>query len=472
MPGDEPASAGPSSPIARILSAATVYTRFRILAFLALGFSSGLPLALTAGTLSIRLTEVGIDLTTIGLFVAVGSPYSLKFLWAPIIDRAPFPGLTGVFGRRRGWLLAAQFALMASLIALGLADPVAEVVMTASLALTVAFFSATQDIVIDAYRIERLPERELGAGAAMYVFGYRVGMLASGAGALFLATWLPWSTVYVIMAGLILIGVVTVLVSPEPAAAGAEQPMEQGSGVTAALDWLKTAVVMPFAEFMGRRGWIVILLFVTLYKFGDTLAGTMTNPFLIKIGFTKAEIAEIAKVYGFAATLIGLAAGGALINGIGLIRALWVCGILQLLSNLMFAVQAAAGADLGLLAATIGFENLAGGMGTAAFVAYLSSLCNVAFTATQYALLSSLMAVARTWLSAPAGWLVEHVDWAAIASHVPGVALAPDTGLAVNWIGFFLLTTVAALPGLGLLIWVQAITRRQRREMLSSAPAA
>lgn len=441
--------------------------------FLALGFSSGLPLALTAGTLSIRLTEVGIDLTTIGLFVAVGSPYSLKFLWAPIVDRAPLPGLTRMFGRRRGWLLAAQLALMASLVALGVTDPVTEVVMTASLALTVAFFSATQDIVIDAYRIERLPERELGAGAAMYVFGYRVGMLASGAGALFLATWLPWSTVYLIMAGLILIGVVTVLVSPEPESSGsAEEGAHADGRIVAALGWLKTAVVMPFAEFMGRRGWIVILAFVTLYKFGDTLAGTMTNPFLIKIGFTKAEIAEVAKVYGFAATLIGLAVGGALINGIGLIRALWVCGVLQLLSNLMFAVQAAAGSDLGLLAATIGFENLAGGMGTAAFVAYLSSLCNVAFTATQYALLSSLMAVARTWLSAPAGWLVEHVDWAALAEYIPGVGLAPDTELAVNWIGFFLLTTLAAIPGLALLVWVQAITRRQRREMTLSERAA
>jgi PAT family beta-lactamase induction signal transducer AmpG len=214
---------------------------------------------------------------------------------------------------------------------------------------------------------------------------------------------------------------------------------------------LREAVVQPFAEFMGRPGWVTILLFVMFFKFGDTLAGNMTNPFLIQIGFSKVEIAEVAKVYGFAATMIGLALGGALINGAGLVRSLWITGILQLVSNLMFAVQAAAGHHLGLLALTVGFENLAGGMGTAAFVAYLSSLCNVAYTATQYALLTSFMAVARTWLSSPAGWLVENVNWAGLTALL-GAAMPPAAAQRVNWIGFFLLTTVAAVPGLLFLV--------------------
>jgi len=436
--GDRPL---PSRPAATWLAAAAVYARPRILAFLFLGFSSGLPLALTAGTLSIWLTEAGMSLTAVGLFAAVGTPYSLKFFWSPIIDRAPFPVLTRLLGRRRGWMVATQAALMASLLALGGSDPRRRPATTAVLALLVAFCSASQDIVIDAYRIERLPERELGAGAAMQVFGYRVGMLVSGAGALLLASYASWPAVYATMAGLIVVGAAAALLSPEPLSAvvaGRSGRPEEGrskGGLDGAGRWLTEAVVHPFAEFMGRPGWVTILLFVMFFKFGDTLAATMTSPFLLQIGFSKIEIAEIAKVYGFGATMIGLALGGALINGTGLVRSLWITGILQLVSNLMFAVQAAAGHDLGLLALTVGFENLAGGMGTAAFVAYLSSLCNVAYTATQYALLTSFMAVARTWLSSPGGWMAEKLAW----------------------IGFFLLTTIAAVPGLVLLA---RLTRR------------
>jgi len=454
------------------LKATAVYREPRVIAILLLGFSSGVPLALTAGTLAIWMAEVGVDLTTIGLFAVVATPYSLKFLWAPIVDRMPLPWLTRRLGRRRSWLLLTQVGLIGAIFILGGSDPVAAPFMTAFAALLVAFASASQDIVVDAFRIESLGEEQLGAGAAMYVFGYRLAMLVSGAGALFAASHVSWAETYTLMAALILVGVVTTLVSREPvrrleasatAAVGLGRRTLDRMGIDsarmrAATDWVVDAVINPFAEFMTRRGWIVILLFVVFFKFGDTLAGAMTNPFLVKIGFSKIEIAEIAKVFGFGATMAGLFLGGALINGAGIVRSLWVTGILQLVSNLMFAVQAAAGANLSMLAFTIGFENLASGMGTAAFIAYLSSLCNISYTATQYALLTSFMAVARTWLSAPSGWLVEHVDWASAAHGLVGT-LSGSVAEQINWIGFFLLTTVAALPGLALLAWVTSRTK-------------
>jgi PAT family beta-lactamase induction signal transducer AmpG len=294
-------------------------------------------------------------------------------------------------------------------------------------------------------------------------------MLVSGAGALWAASHVSWAATYALMAPLILVGTAATLASrePEPADGGAGNALEAAGAealarlgrLRAVAAWLYAAVVCPFAEFMGRRGWLVILLFVMLFKFGDTLAGAMTNPFLVKIGFGKEEIASVAKVFGFSATMAGLFLGGALINALGILRSLWITGVLQLVSNLMFAVQAAAGADLGVLALTIGFENLASGMGTAAFVAYLSSLCNVAYTATQYALLTSFMAVARTWLSAPSGWLVEHVDWAGAFAALGAGPLPAAIAGQVNWIGFFLLTTVAAVPGLALLAWLSLRAR-------------
>ncbi len=433
----------------RWLAAAAVYREPRLLAIFLLGFSSGLPLALSGQTLAVRLTEAGVSLTAIGLFVSVGTPYALKFLWAPLMDRVALPWLTRRFGRRRSWMLLTQALLIAATLGLGAVDPRGALGLAALLAFCVAFASASQDIVIDAYRVEILEQRQLAAGAAAVVFGYRVGMLVSGAGALYLASAAPWQVVYAVMAGLVLIGVATVLFSPEPAlptdgddrrreaearewlARRPHLPPRRG----AALAWAYVAVIGPFAEFLSRRGWLPVLLFVMLYKFGDSLAGAMTFPFFVDIGFSKVEIANIGKLYGFTATMAGLALGGWLMSAVGLYRALWLCGLLQLASNLMFAVQAQAGADLGLLAVTVGVENLAGGMGTAAFVAYLSSLCNVSYTATQYALLSSFMAAARTWMSSSAGALAE----------------------SLGWVPFFLLTTAAAVPGLVLLWW---LTRR------------
>lgn len=428
------------------LAAAAVYRHPRVIAILFLGFSSGLPLALTGQTLSLWLKDEGLSLTAIGLFAAVGTPYALKFLWAPVIDKAHIPVLTSMLGRRRSWLIVTQFLLIVATLALGFSGPASSVGITAVLALAVAFASASQDIVIDAYRVEVLEEHQFAAGAAAIVFGYRVGMLVSGAGALYLASAFAWPIVYAAMAALVLVGVATVLLNPEPAVKETPESIARENEVRdwlaakpqlsgrlgAALAWIYVAVICPFAEFMARPGWVAILLFVVFYKFGDSLAGVMTFPFLDDIGFTKIDIASVAKVFGFAATLAGLALGGALMAGVGLYRSLWICGVLQLASNLMFAIQAMAGANIALLAATIGLENLAGGMGTAVFVAYLSSLCNVAYTATQYALLSSFMVVARTWLSSSGGALAEWLDW----------------------IGFFLLTTAAAVPGLILLWWL------------------
>lgn len=415
------------------LRAVGVYARPRVIAVGFLGFASGLPLLLTLSTLSIWLAEEGVTKTAIGLFALVGIPYSLKFLWAPLIDRLPVPLLTRGLGRRRGWMIATQVLLMAGLLGLGATSPSQVPEVTAICAFVVAFCSASQDIVIDAYRVEILEEREYGAGAAMVVFGYRCGLLVAGAGALYIASITSWFWVYAAMSALVLMGVATVLLSPEP-----EVPVRTAAPLGSAGSlrrWLYEAVVAPFADFMQRRGWVAILAFVLLYKFGDALAGVMANPFYIELGFTKVEIANVSKLFGFAATLLGGFAGGILVNRWGIVPSLLVCGVLQLLSNLLFAVQAIVGHDVGMLMATIGFENLSGGMGTAAFVAYLSSLCNVAYTATQYALLSSLMAVARTVLASPGGWLAEQL----------------------SWVTFFALTAVAAVPGLLLLMW---ITRR------------
>lgn len=431
----------------RIAKAVAIYREPAVVALVFLGFSSGLPLALTASTLFVWLTEAGVDKAAIGLFAAIGTPYALKFMWAPLMDRAPAPVLTRLLGHRRGWILSTQMGLVIAILTMGTLKPGMDPWALGAMALVVAFLSASQDIVIDAFRIESLEERQQAGGAAALVFGYRVGMLVSGAGGLYLAHYSGWTTAYSVMAALVLVGGIAVLFRPEPSpddsgdwSAEAQEARAEAllteahvsSALARAAGWLYAAVIVPFAEFMSRPRWLVILLFVALYKFGDSLAGIMTNPFLIEIGFSKLDIANISKLYGFTATMIGLVVGGALMNGIGMVRSLWLCGILQLASNFMFAVQAMVGADIGLLAVTIGFENFAGGMGTAVFVAYLSSLCNVSYTATQYALLSSFMAVARTWLSSSSGYLAE---W-------------------LGWVDFFILTAGAALPGLVLLWWL------------------
>lgn len=412
------------------LRAARVYLEPRVLVALCLGFASGLPLLLTLSTLTFWLAEAKIDKGSIGLFALVGLPYTWKFVWSPIIDRVPLPWFTARLGRRRGWLLLVQLLLAAAIVALGTCDPAQDLGRMALLALLVAFLSASQDIVIDAYRVELLEERQQGAGAAAVVIGYRVAMLLAGAGALVIAQFAGWFWAYAAMAGCLVVGMATVLLAPEPEAAG----LAPAPGKPAA--WLKAAVVEPFADFLRRNGLgtaLLILAFIMLYKLGDALLGTMTNPFYVDLGFTKTEVATIVKGYGLVATLLGGFLGGIVVNRRGIVPALWICGLIQLGSNLVFVLQAWVGHELGMLALTISVENLAGGMGTAAFVAYLSSLCNLSYTATQYALLSSFMAQARTTLSAGGGFLAE----------------------SMSWVHFFLLTTAAAIPGLLLLLWLQ-----------------
>ncbi|MDE3059602.1 MAG: AmpG family muropeptide MFS transporter [Pseudomonadota bacterium] len=399
-----------------------------MLAILCLGFSSGLPLALTASTLGVWLTESGVSKAAIGLFAAAATPYALKFLWSPLIDGMPFPGLSKLLGRRRGWLVATQLALAGTLVLLGLADPAINPWLTAVMALLVAIASASQDIVIDAYRVEILKPEQQGAGAAAAVLGYRLGMIASSAGALYLAAYAGWTIAYWLMAALMGIGMVAVLLSPEPNKIRESEKSDF-------LHWMRAHVLEPFTDFMQRPHWLVILLFIILYKLGDAFMGVMTNPFLIDIGFTKEQIASIVKLYGVIATIIGSVIGGALVFRWGAARSLWVCGIAHAVTNLMFVLQARAGADSGLLALSITLENISGGMGTSAFVAYLSGLTHARFTATQYALLSSLAAFGRTWLSTPSGWLAGKLGWEK----------------------FFLLAALLALPGLVLLLYLMKL---------------
>jgi PAT family beta-lactamase induction signal transducer AmpG len=410
-------------------AALAVYRQPRVLLVFVLGFASGLPLLLTFSTLTFRLAETGIDKGSIGLFALVGLAYGWKFLWSPLMDRFRAP-LLGGLGRRRGWLLLVQLGLMAGILALGAAPPETALALTAALAVLVAFLSASQDIVIDAWRVELLDQRQQGAGSAMLVAGYRIAMLLAGAGTLVIAELAGWFWAYAAMAACMLPALLATLIGPEVAAPVAR---DAGEPLVARL---RRSIVEPLGEFFGRNGAgaaLAILLFIMLYKLGDALLGAMTNPFYVELGFTKTEVASIVKVHGLLATLAGGFLGGVIVNRYGVLPALWVCGIVQMLSNLVFVAQAIVGHDLLMLAATIAIENLAGGMGTAAFVAYLSSLCDIRYTATQYALLSSVMAQARTTLSASAGFLAE----------------------ATGWIGFFLITTAAAVPALLLLVWLQ-----------------
>jgi MFS transporter, PAT family, beta-lactamase induction signal transducer AmpG len=416
-------------------AALAVYRQPRLVAVLLMGFSSGLPLALTFSTLSYWLAELGVSLTAIGLFGLVRASYSLKFLWSPLIDRLPIPILTRRLGRRRSWALTIQLLLGLAIFALGMTDPKSDPVATALAAVVVAFLSASQDIVIDAYRIELLTPEEQGAGAAATQWGYRFGMLASGAGALYAASFGGWHAAYAVMAALMLVGMATVWFTPEPGGIAAPEPLPGATAAERVAAWLQRAVVAPFADMFHRTGagpLAVIVIFIVLYKFGDALAGSMSNPLYVQLGFTKIEVATVAKVYGVIATLAGVAIGGVLVARIGVFASLLVCGGLQAGSNLLYAVQVWAGHDVGMLALTIGAENLTGGMASSAFVAYLSGLCSRDFTATQYALLSSLATVGLNVLAASGGYLAERL----------------------GWVPFFAVSTAACLPSLFILLWL------------------
>lgn len=405
-----------------------VYLDRRVVTILFLGFSSGLPLLLVYGTLSAWLTEAGVSMTMIGLFSWASTAYGFKWVWSPLVDRLPLPPLTAILGQRRGWMLASQLATAGCMLGLGSSDPAANLWVTAAWAVALAFASATQDIVIDAYRVELLDEEQLGAGAGNIVLGYRIGMVVAGGGALVVADALGWFAAYAVMAALMGVGVLTTLLNREPARPHASPPPVGGHP----LAWAREAIVAPLADFTSRRHWVLILAFIALYKYGDALLGVMANPFYLDIGFTKTDIGLVSKSYGVAMTIVGGLLGGVVVAKLGIMRALLICGVLQAASNLVFAAQAMVGPSVPFLMVTISVENLTGGMGTAAFVAYLSSLCNLAYTATQYALVSSFMAFARTIFASGGGWLAEQVDW----------------------VTYFLISTAAAAPGLALLLWM------------------
>ena len=384
---------------------------------LPLGFASGLPLALTGGTLQAWLTEAGLDLTTIGLFAYVGLPYTLKFLWAPVMDRIVPPWL----GHRRGWMIVTQTGLALALTFMAFIGPGSGAQIFAALALGVAFLSASQDIVFDAYRTDLLKPDERGLGAATWVMGYRIAMMASGSLALIVAARLGWSSAYLCMAGLMALGIVTILMIPEPEAArAAPQSMAE-------------AVWGPLSEFLSRPMALALLGLIVLYKLGDAFAGALTTSFLLRGMEFSSEDIGLVRAFGIGATILGAFIGGGLMPQLGLFRSLMVFGLLQALSNLSFLWLAWVGKSYAVMAFAVGFENLTGGMGTAAFVALLMALTDKRFSAAQYALLSALAAVGRVYVGPASGVLVE----------------------AFGWPTFFVLTVIAALPGLLLLAWLR-----------------
>ena len=382
-----------------------------MLVALIMGFAAGLPLLLTKGVLQAWMKEEGIDLSLIGLTSLLAVPYSIKFMWAPLLDRYALSFL----GRRRGWLLVAQVGLVLSISALGLSNPRNSPMILVLAALFVTFMSASQDIVVDAYRREDLADEELGLGSALYVLGYRLGMLLSSGGGLIMADYLSFRAAYLIIALCMVPALVTTLLTPEPRVAGMPKTM-------------KEAVIDPFVEYFKRRESLWMLAFILLYKIGDIMASNISTPFYIDIGFSLTEIGAITKLLGFWAIIAGASLGGVIMLRMGINRSLWVFGFLQAVSTIGFAVLARIGHSIPALSVVIGFENLSGGMGTAAFMAFMASITNKKFTATQYALLTSFMAFGRDVLSAPTGFLAKHFGWfsffvACALTAVPGMLL-------------------------------------------------
>ncbi len=436
-------SEGRPGRIGAFLDAVTVYLRPRVLVVLLLGFSAGLPLALSGETLRVWLADRGVDLGTIGLLTLAGLPYTIKFLWAPVVDALDVPWFTKRLGHRRGWLVASQLLLMAAIVFLGTRDPIAAPLMVGLGALIVAFASATQDIVIDAYRVESLPTDEQAAGMAGYVAAYRVGMLVSGAGVIGLTAWLEaqglgkevvWPIAYTAAAAMVVVGLAAVLLGREPAAREAAEDIAAEAKSDAATR-VARAARGAFAPFLSRDAAIAVLVFVVLYKLCDALAGTMTAPFVITgMGYDKGTYAAIVKGVGLGALLIGGFAGGAVARALPLAAALWLGAVLQLISNLAFVWLYFQPVGAGALTAAIVVENFTGAIGTVIFVAFLSALCNSPLhTATQYALLTALASTGRTFLSSGTGYLVT----------------------AVGWPLFFIATAAAALPALALMAWLQ-----------------
>lgn len=391
-----------------------VYSNPRVLSFIGLGFASGLPLNLTGSTLQAWMTTEAVDLSIIGIFSLVGLPYTMKALWAPLLDRYSPPFL----GRRRGWILISQILLAGAILSLGLPSPVAMPLATASLALGIAFLSASQDIVIDAQRADVLKADELGAGAATTVVGYRIALMVSGAMALILSDHIPWTQVYATMAGIMLCSSLFTFLAPEPS----ERVIPPKT--------LRDAVWEPLHTFFQRKSAVEILVFIMVYKLGDAVAGAMTTPFLLELGFSRTDVGMVNKAFGLFSTIAGTVVGGGIIARIGISRSLWIFAFLQAASNLTFTVLALAGRDYSVMIAAVGIENICGGMGNAAFIAFMMSLCDKRFTATQYALLTSIMALTRVMAGVPTGFMVQALGWpqfyaVSVLGALPGILLLP-----------------------------------------------
>jgi MFS transporter, PAT family, beta-lactamase induction signal transducer AmpG len=427
---------------ARFSAALAVFLERRVLIVLFLGFASGLPLALSGSTLTLWMADIGVDIRAIGLYALVGLPYTLKFLWAPIVDALRVPVLGRLLGHRRAWMLAAQALLIAAILFLGSLDPLASPFWVAGGAVLVAIASATQDIVIDAFRVESLKTEEQAAGMAYFIAAYRVGLLIATAGVIGLVAYLEhvgvtadkvWFYGYAAMAVLVLIGTAAALAAVEPGGEGAEAREAERTAEGNPVARLFVSAYHAFADFLAKDQAIAILLFVVLFKLCDTFAGILTGPFVLAIGFDKAAYAAIVKGVGLAASLAGGVVGGLVARAMPFGQALWIAGLLQMASNLVFSWQAWVGVNLGALTLTIVVENFTGAIGTVIFVAYLSGLCRSPLhTATQFALLTALSAVGRTTLASLSGFLAA----------------------VVGWFWFFALSALAAIPGLALLLWL------------------
>lgn len=430
--------------------ALTIYFRPQVVSLFFLGFAAGLPLLLVFSTLTAWLSDAGVSRSAIGFFGWVGITYSVKVLWAPVIDRLPLPWLTARLGKRRSWMLAGQLGIVIGLLAMTVWDPQTQLAALAACAVLVAFSSSTQDVAIDAYRIEAATAEYQGAMSASYIFGYRSAMLVAGAGALFIAEGSSWQVAYVAMAALMVVGVITVLLIPEPepdatTVAPGTGPAHRG-WLPRLIFWFRDAVVAPFTDFFRRNGRfaLVVLVFIAFYRLGDITMGIMANPFYLELGFSKTDIATIGKLYGFGMTILGSFVGGVLVVRYGVFKPLIAGAVMVASTNVLFAQLAVVGPDLNWLTLVISADNLSAGLANAAFIAYLSGLTSRAYTATQYALFSSLMTLPGKFMSGFSGIIVDSFDYQV----------------------FFLYAAVMGIPAvvLSVVVW--------RRELINRAPAA
>lgn len=416
----------------------SIYAQPRVLSMIFLGFSAGLPFLLVFSTLSAWLRDEGIDRSVIGFFSWVGVTYSIKVFWAPIVDRVPLPVLSRILGKRRSWMLLAQLGIMLGLIGMSMVDVHSQLKICALFAVWVAFCSATQDIVIDAYRIERANPEYQGAMAATYVLGYRIALLASGAGAFYIADYFSWHTAYIVLASAMSVGWLTTLLISEPrhepvkSAIVIEQELEKSLGLAAKSNSIQRvmagffdAVLSPFVEFFRRNGkyGLLILTLIAVYKMSDITLGVMANPFYLDLGFDKKDIADISKIFGFFMTIAGASLGGLLVLRFGVLRSLLLGSTMVVVTNLLFASLALTEPSKLLLAGVISADNLSGGLATAVFIAYLSGLTSTAYTATQYALFSSLMTLPAQFLGGFSGIIVDHFGYYVFFIYASAVGL-------------------------------------------------